>query len=242
MSGSLLGLLHFCLVSILLKAPCFLKWNEVLENLFPYFPFFFEGFLKHLPDKWTTHLLCCRRTFCRGEKECILRLWRTFHGDENGESPRSIFHPSYTCTYQQLPSRTSPEISAHRHSVVEELFKGVVGRCLVSSRLVSCCRSRRFEFEFWSRRDDDEAEVMTKPTTTSRQFKFEFELKLKLNTRSHTGFFWTSTTKKKWRRSRSDNEADDDEADDNEKASVKEMVSECPVNVTEPLHVEILLV
>ena len=121
MSGSLLAFFHFRLYLFYpFSAPSMLKWKEVLENFFPLFPLFFEGFLNHLPKRGRTCLLCCRQTLRCREKECVLCyiVMNVLVLETNTLKTRiqtSTPH-RYTCSSQWFLRRTSLKIATHRHS------------------------------------------------------------------------------------------------------------------------------
>ena len=100
MSCSLFAFFHLCLVSVLLSAPLILRWNEVLENLFPEFLFFFEGFLKHLLNRWRKRLLCCRQTLLRGGKNafCIVANVLVLETNVLKARAQTSAPHSYTCS------------------------------------------------------------------------------------------------------------------------------------------------
>ena len=74
MSSSLLAFFQFCVVFVLFLAPSILKWNEVLEKVFPLVSVLFLGFQNHIPNRWQTCLLCCRQHFGVGRKDAFCAI------------------------------------------------------------------------------------------------------------------------------------------------------------------------
>ena len=64
------------IVFVLFSAPSFTEMK--FQGTFPYFPFFFRGFSKPLPNRRRTRLLCCRRTLLARGGRTRFALVETF--------------------------------------------------------------------------------------------------------------------------------------------------------------------
>ena len=114
--GSLLEYCHLWLIYLLFLLHPYLKWSY--RECYFLVPFFFMGFLNHLPNRRWMDLLYYRRTLWGGQETRFTLTMKALVLETTmlKMCVQTSAPHSYTCSYQPLSNRTSLSIATHRYT------------------------------------------------------------------------------------------------------------------------------